>query len=297
MFSSLHRRVRTTPWLGRTVLKSIPDLKWHIYIEPIGKMAIRLRQHRMFWLRPALAHEGFLLGGLQRFVHSGDVVYDIGANIGLYSRFVVQQFGASRVCAFEPMESNRLLLAENVKIAGCDSRVSIFQCAVGNEDGTVEFQIDDLTSNSGALDAVTGGKASPSRAQYGLPPRTVHVKIARLDTLIEADGLPRPDVVKLDVEGAEAMALEGAKHLLTSHGPRLVIELHGAEVARRVTEMLWSFGYHCFGPLIKDDASTYQEVTREKLTVVTDKYSLHYLLASKNRDDLLPPLEEFAIAS
>lgn len=297
MFSSLHHRVRTTPWLGRVVLKSIPDLKWHVEVEPIGKMAIRLRQHRMFWLRAPLSLERFMLGGLQRLVRKGDVVYDIGANIGLYSRFIVQQFGASRVCAFEPMENNRLLLAENVKIAGCDSRVSIFQCAVGNEDGTVEFQIDDLTSNSGSLDAVTGGKASPSRAQYGLPPRTVRVKVARLDTLVEAESLPMPDVIKLDVEGAEAMALEGASSLLSSHGPRLAIELHGPEVARRVVEFLWSIGYHSFGPLIKDDASTYQEVIPEKLKVVTGKYSLHYLLASKNRDDLLPPLEEFKVAS
>jgi len=260
-------------------------------------MAIRLRQHRMYWLREPLSLERFMLGGLQRLVKKGDVVYDIGANIGLYSRFILQKFGASRICAFEPMESNRLLLAENMTIAGCDERVSIFQCAVGNEDGAVEFQIDDLTSNSGALDAVTGGKPSPSRAQYGLPPRTVRVKIARLDTLIDAGELPKPDVIKLDVEGAEAMALEGAKNLLSSAGPRLVIELHGSEVARQVAEMLWSFGYHCFGPLIKDGVRTYEEVTPEKLKTVLDKYSLHYILASKVRSDLLPPFEEFAVAS
>jgi len=188
----------------------------------------------MYWLRPPLAGEGFMLGCMQRLLREGDVVYDIGANIGLYSRFSAQYFKASRVYAFEPVESNRALLAENLKIGGCSARVTIVPFAVGNQDGTSDFQIDDLTSNSGTLDAVTQGSPSQSHAQYGLPAATIPVTVVRLDTIVHAEGFAKPDLIKLDVEGAEALALEGARAMLSDLRPHLLIELHGVRPARDV---------------------------------------------------------------
>jgi FkbM family methyltransferase len=235
-----------------------------------------------------------MLGALQRFIRKGDVVYDIGANIGLYSRFIVQCFNASCVYAFEPMEQNRSLLAENLKIAGCSSRVNIVPRAIGNEDGAADFQIDDLTSNSGTLDAVAHGTASQSRAQYGLAPATVRISVARLDTLVESEGFPKPDVIKMDVEGAEALALEGAKSVLLKYQPRLVIELHSAEVAQQVLKILWSVGYRCFGYL--DDGNVYGEFTPDHLKRITGLYTVHYLAASPDPSDIVEPIEKFTVS-
>jgi FkbM family methyltransferase len=235
-----------------------------------------------------------MLGALQRLVREGDVVYDVGANIGLYSRFLVQCFGASKVYAFEPMEGNQELLAKNLELGGCASRVSVIPLAIGNEDGTCEFQVDDLTSNTGSLDVVTGGKASESRAQYGLPPQTVRVPVGRLDSLAELKGIPKPDVIKLDVEGAEALALEGAEILLSQRVCRLVIELHGAEVARKVLRQLWNHGYYCFGLLAKDGRKIYSPLLEHDLEYVQDKYSLHHVLASPNAEELSAPIDEFS---
>jgi FkbM family methyltransferase len=297
MLSYLQNWVRASPRLGKIAIKSIPDLKFHIDVEPIGSMAIRLRQHRMFWLRHPLIFEGFMLGALRRLVRKGDVIYDIGANIGLYSRFMAQCFDASRVYAFEPIENNRTLLVENLRLGRCESRVEIVPLAVSNEDGTCEFQIDDLTSNSGTLDAVTHGNPSQSRAQYGLPPATIRVPVACLDTLVESKGFATPALIKLDVEGAEALALEGAKSLLSQHGPYLVIELHGAEAGRQVLQVLWSVNYHCFGYLEKNGARAYQEITPVDLEHITDQYSLHFLVASREPANLIQPIEDFTLKS
>lgn len=234
-----------------------------------------------------------MLAVLQRIVHKGDVAFDIGANIGLYSRFLVQRFQASQVYAFEPMPDNRDLLAENLKIGDCAAHVQILPYAVSNRDAVCEFQIDNLTSNSGTLDDVTGGKPSQSRHQYGLQPISIQVKAVRLDSLIEGNDLPKPDVMKIDVEGAEGLALEGAKSLLQQHSPRLIIELHSADCAVRVLHILWSLGYHCFGPLEKEGTVTYQQVTADDLRYVTGQYSLHFLAASRDLSDLAPPLTEF----
>ncbi|HEY0306637.1 MAG TPA: FkbM family methyltransferase [Acidobacteriaceae bacterium] len=259
----------------------------------IGKMTIRLRQHRMFWLRPPLIFEGFMLGCMQRLVHKDDVVYDIGANIGLYSRFLTQIFHASNVYAFEPMESNRALLAENLRNGGCAQKVTIVPCAVGNEDGFCDFQVDDLTSNSGTLDAVTHGEPSQSRHQYGLPPSTVRVEVVRLDTFIATKGVPPPNVIKMDVEGAEALALEGARSLLLQHGPLLIIELHGAEVACQVLQVLWSVNYHCFGYFMQNGINAYKQFTPADLPSITGRYTTHFLVASPNEAILLQPIADY----
>jgi FkbM family methyltransferase len=209
---------------------------------------------------------------------------------------MIQCFGASHVYAFEPIQSNRILLAENLAIPGCASQATIVGCAVGDEDGTADFQIDDLTSNSGTLDAVTRGAASQSRSQYGLPPATTRVTISRLDTLIATQGLTAPGVMKLDVEGAEALALRGAKHLLSVQKPRLVVELHGAKFARQVLEILWSLGYHCFGRLNMNDASTYKELTLADLESMTNRGPIPYIAASCAYEDLTQPIENFHVS-
>jgi FkbM family methyltransferase len=289
----IHHKVRTTPWLGRIALKSIPNIKWHLRVEPLGRFTIRLREHRMFWLRPALNHEGFMLGTLNRLVRPGDVVYDVGANIGLYSRFIVQCFHASHVFAFEPFESNRRLLDENVEGGECKGRVTVLACAVGELDGVTDFQIDDLTSNTGRLDTIAHGSASESRAQYGLPPALTQVEIHRIDTLIANGSIPVPNVMKIDVEGAEAMALRGASGLLSMHKPRLVVEFHGAEVTRHVLEILWSYDYHCFGRIAADGVWVYKEIVAADLETIAQRYSLSYIAASVNREEVQEPIEDF----
>jgi hypothetical protein len=155
--------------------------------------------------------------------------------------------------------------------------------------------VDDLTSGSGTLDAVTHGRASQLRRQYGLPPVTVEVAVSRLDTLVVTNTIAKPDVIKLDVEGAEAMTLDGARHSLSKHRPRLVIELHGHEAARSVLKVLWDIGFYCFGRLSADGAKTYKykELTPADLEYITGPYSLPYLVASADRTDVAQPVEDF----
>src|SRR5262245_6726420 len=85
--------LRARPALGRIALQCVPDVATRIDIEAIGPFYIRLRSNRSFWLRDPLTHERMVFGGLQRLVRPGDVVYDVGANLGLYARFLVAAFG------------------------------------------------------------------------------------------------------------------------------------------------------------------------------------------------------------
>jgi FkbM family methyltransferase len=289
----LQRKVRTTPWVGRVALKTIPNMKWQLNVAPVGDFTVRLREHRKFWLRPPLNQEGFKLGSLKRLVRPGDVVYDVGANIGLYSRFILQCFKASQVFAFEPIEGNRRLLEENLRSGGRSAQLTIVPCAVGDQDGAADFQIDDLTSNTGTLDAVAHGVASESRTQYGLPPAVVKVPVVRLDTMIETQKAVPADVLKIDVEGAEAMVLDGAAHLLSTRKPRLVVELHGAEIARQVLDRLWSYGYHCFGRIAIGEERTYKEIAPADVGDMTCRNALRFIACSVDAAELTDPIADF----
>ncbi len=210
---------------------------------------------------------------------------------------MAQHFKAGQVFAFEPMASNLFMLAENLELGGCASKVTIMPFAVGDEDGTVNFQVDDLTSNSGSLDSVMHGRASRSRSQYGLPPKAVQVPISRLDTLIATGQVPVPAVIKVDVEGAEALVVKGATRLLSEHAPRMAFELHGPAFARDTLQSLWDVSYRCFGYLNVNGNSAYREILPADLPHVAKQGSLRLLVAAKTAEELEQPIQDFSLPS
>jgi hypothetical protein len=67
-----------------------------------------------------------------------------------------------------------------------------------------------------------------------------------LDELVEKQGFPPPDVIKMDVEGAEGDVLLGARSLIKQHGPTWFISLHGEEQKQKCRDILESFSYDLF---------------------------------------------------
>jgi FkbM family methyltransferase len=282
LIRTLAYRLRTRPLLGRWALRLIPDWQWTMRIAGIGPFRIRLRRNRSFWLRDPLASESFPFAMLRHLVRGGDVVYDAGANLGLYARFLVTALGARRVIAFEPVSDNRALLAANLALGGIAARVQVVPVALADEDGVLEFQIDDQQSASGTLSKVTAGRPAVGRENLGLGPLTAEVACRRLDSLV-AEGLPEPDVIKIDVEGAEALLLRGAGGLLRGRGPHLLIELHGAEAARDVLPLLDDLGYACsakVGPHIHPGG--FGRVDPSVLPKVEGPYDIHFVVAARD---------------
>jgi FkbM family methyltransferase len=287
----LNRLIRTNPRLGRLAIKSIPNLRWSVDLQGIGAMTINLRRNRSYWLRDPLLHEAFMLNALGRLIRPGDTVHDAGANIGLYVRFMLQCFAAGRVVAYEPMSLNQTYLKRNIRRGGCEGLVQLVRAALTDYDGTAEFQVDDLSSASGTLDDVAGGAACQGRRQYGFPPLTESVAVSRLDTLVEQAVVPPPDLIKIDVEGAEVRLLHGAAQTLKRHAPKLVIELHGADAARGVVQTLLELDYAVFGYLGGGGGSpVYREITSSEVGAIVDQYSLHHCVAAPDRELLTAPI-------
>jgi FkbM family methyltransferase len=284
---SVASSLRTHPLLGRWALRMIPDVPWTARIDGIGSFRLRLRRNRSLWLRTPAESEDFPFAMLRHLVYPGDMVYDCGANLGLYCRYLIGVLGAGRVIAFEPSPDNRALLAENLALGNIADRVTVMPMALGDEDGMAEFQVDDMQSASGTLSKVTGGEPCVGRRNLGLGPLTEQVLCRRLDTVVAEKGLPLPDVIKIDVEGAEGLLLRGAAGLLRERAPRLLVELHGPEMARDVVLQLDELGYACAAKVAPHlHAAGYGRVDSSMLGRVQGLYDIHFLVASRDPADL-----------
>ena len=248
LFHSLIRKpvdwLRGHPTAARLALKCTPDVHWHLHIPEIGRLRIRLRRNRSLWLRrDPLRLERYPLAVLRAIVGHTDVVWDVGGNIGLYSRWLVTHLDVGHVCTFEPMSENLPELEYNIREGRISDRVTILPWALSDVDGEVEFQVDDIQSASGSVSSVTNGAASPARRAIGLPPKTEIVRSRTINSIIAAKSLPPPDVLKIDVEGAERLLLEGGRMFFDAASPRLLIETHGLEVSRECIDFLLNHDY------------------------------------------------------
>jgi FkbM family methyltransferase len=233
--------------LAHAAVRLIPDIPRTITIPDLGPVRIRMRRHRWMLWEEFARSDTITFGMFERLIHPGDIVYDIGANIGIYARVMQAWFGASRVIAIEPMRENFDLLTANIALAADPSQFTPLRMALSDVEGEEDLQIDDMTSGTAVLTSVSGGQPSAGRSEFGLPPLTEKVRIVTLDGLIEHAKLPPPQMMKIDTEGAEVKVLRGAMETLRRHRPRLCIALHGTDKAHDTFALLESIGYSVCG--------------------------------------------------
>ena len=175
-----------------------------------------------FWLG---TYEREKVEAFYREISPASVVYDVGANVGIYTVLACRAVGPSgRVFAFEPVAANLEFLRRNVGVNRF-SNCEIVPAAVSDKNGAVSF-----ASGGGSC----LGKIS-DRGEYSVPSLT-------LDSFVAA-GHPLPRLMKIDVEGAEAAVLAGARESLAAALPLIFLATHGPEVHDRCCAFLTSLGY------------------------------------------------------
>jgi len=295
LFHSLIRKpidwLRSHPAAARIALKCTPDVHLHLHIPEIGRLRIRLRRNRSLWLRrDPLRLERYPLAILRAIVRPTDVVWDVGGNIGLYSRWLGTHLNVGHVCTFEPMSENLPELEYNIRNGSISDRVTISPWALSDLDGEVEFQVDDVQSASGSVSSVTNGAASPGRRAIGLPPKTEIVRSRTIDSIIAARSLPPPDVLKIDVEGAERLLLEGGRMYFDAASPRLLIETHGLEVSQECIDFLLNHNYFVAVCVDETVNPRRQEILdRDFRSRIKSRFDAHYIVAAKDAEAI--PLE------
>lgn len=177
--------------------------------------------------------------GFDRFVGRlapGIVIYDVGANRGQMSLFFSRRVGdRGRVFAFEPVPHLAHAIRRNLALNGM-TNVQVGALALSDRVGRATLDYDDQASTRGKLADV-----EPTHRVDGARP--LAIETSTIDTLIR-EGHPRPQFMKIDVEGAAARVLAGAQALVSrADAPVIYIELHGPEERRGVKEHLLDLGY------------------------------------------------------
>jgi FkbM family methyltransferase len=157
-------------------------------------------------------YEPHLTAKLRALLAPGAVFVDVGANIGWFTLLAAAQVGAEgRVHAFEARTDNVALLRRSLADNGF-AHVDVHPCAVSDRPGSLAFFASGTWYSNGRI----VGDDEPGSEQL---PR---VPAVTLDEAL-ADA-PRVDVIKMDIEGAEAKALAGMGALLRRHRPVLLTE-------------------------------------------------------------------------
>lgn len=277
---------------ARALVRAIPDVPINVNVPPLGKLRIRMRRHRWFLYQDFRQSDAVMIAIFDRLVRPGDVVYDIGANIGVYTRYVLNVLQAARVEAFEPMAGNLELLRANIALGNVSEQCSVHALALGDTDGEEDLQIDDVTSGTAVLNSISGGHASQGRQHFGLPPAVERVRVRRLDSLV-LEGLTPPNVMKIDTEGAEAHVLRGALQTLRDHRPRLTIALHGADKAHATLVALQSVGYVASGAVRESGSVVYRRLGPGDAQTLAN----NNIVAAADESLLSPPLQILCTAT
>jgi FkbM family methyltransferase len=220
--------IRKSSWLGRL-------LRWPLRLLPPG-MIVPVLQGPLRgarWIVGASTH-GAWLGSyempMQRcfteVVHTGDVVLDIGANAGFYT-LLAARFTApnGHVFAFEPLPANLEVLRRHMTLNQV-THVQIMPIALADQNGETFFR----TAMNNSMGHLTSDG-------------DLRVTVRSLDALLAEGTIPLPNVLKVDVEGAELRVLQGAKQLLSQAHPTIILATHGSQVRADCLQLLKEQGY------------------------------------------------------
>lgn len=162
---------------------------------------------------------------VKTLLQPGDTFIDVGANSGYVSLMVCKKIGPEgRIVAIEPSSRDYKRLVENIQINNLEPVIKSLQVAVGDRLGVKTMLVaSEERSNSNTL----GNRF----AFHGIEKeKTEVVNVTTIDTIVQSENLSAVKVIKLDIEGSEARALEGAKETVQRFRPIIIIGVNSQAI-------------------------------------------------------------------
>lgn len=158
-------------------------------------------------------------------VKPNDIALDVGAHIGYFSMLMSKIVGSNgHVYAFEPRPLNQKMLSKNIEVNNC-ANVTILTSAIGNFIGKVNF---DATTGTGTGHVTEDGNIS--------------VSITTIDNFCNEKNI-KPSYIKIDIEGGELDALNGAEQTIIKFKPKILLATHGYEIDKECDVWMRDKGY------------------------------------------------------
>jgi len=268
-------------WPGTNVI-TIQGNKMHVDInDPDEKMRKTWQAYCM-----DLVHEEYTTILFKQLVKRGDVVVDVGANIGYFTILAAKLVGESgKVFAFEPEPKNFSYLKKNIDLNQYEN-VFAYQKAVSNKNEIVDLYVCDYDSGHHTIKQGKGIEAYRKGKRGNT--KKIEVETVSLDTFLR-DKIDRLDIIKIDAEGAEPLILEGMKGLVLSNRNikifmeffPLLIDSMGLNSQKLYTLIIDELGLNIY--IIGHDYS----MTQENSSIIKCKSYDHLMSFIQNKDDHL----------
>lgn len=238
-------------WLPWGLVHSIPMVGEIELDLPDGRRVVLVSDgydslgSRVYWS----GIDGFEPESLRLFLElldTSDTVLDIGSHVGLYALLAAVDRPQTEVFAFEPVPRNLEYLRNNVARNRAENIV-VEAAAVGDGEGEIVLQIPD--THRLPATATTRDRNPGVAAAATIP---TPVRLVSVDGYLSGREHGSIDLIKLDVEGAEADTLRGAAEVIETHKPAILCEiLHGYAESAAINAMFEGKGYRFF--LVTDD--------------------------------------------
>ncbi|MEQ1731139.1 MAG: FkbM family methyltransferase [Vicinamibacterales bacterium] len=186
----------------------LPDWRFQFDLLPGTRIEASLKKQVYLFRRSRRREETEMALAVAALADRTGVIYDLGANIGLYT-VVFASNPNRRVLAFEPFDIPLGFLRRNLEINRLKN-VDIHQIVLTDHQGTCRFTLDTVTLCTSHVSA----EGEPG----------VEFPCSDLDSYRDRHGLPTPDVLKIDVEGADMPLLRGMRRLLEQHESYVFLE-------------------------------------------------------------------------
>ncbi|PSO72325.1 MAG: hypothetical protein BRC37_12020 [Cyanobacteria bacterium QH_3_48_40] len=168
---------------------------------------------------------------LLRYLRDEDSFLDIGANVGVYTLLAASKIRSGWIYSFEALPKNYQRLQENLKLNELE-QVHTYACAISNSIGSIDLSLSD-------------GDSTPSIIKSEEDRNVTTVSSNTLDNLLDNCPL-KLTLAKMDIEGAELLALKGATSLLEKKCPQVwIMEILGTG-STKLVNFLNSYGYNLY---------------------------------------------------
>jgi FkbM family methyltransferase len=193
-------------------------------------------------------YDTFFIDYLNKLDLKGKVIFDIGAHIGFDTLFFAKAVGQKgKVFSFEPNGTNKdrldLIVARNKKLS---NSINTFEYAISNKKGIEEFIFSNLVDNGTSSGSFIEGASTfweQEIYEKNIGFKRTKVRTIPLDSISELNIHDLPALIKIDVEGAEYLVIEGARYLINKCKPILLIEIHSIFNMLKVGEQLKELNY------------------------------------------------------
>ena len=268
------RLSRSTPYfrgkrrLGNLVSYVVSDLSSEqaciekIKMKNQSWMYLDARSRTEQWSYWTGYYDDEIITRLSSCLEENSIAFDIGANVGFYSVPIgatLQKLGG-KLYAFEPVRSNFNRLSANISANNLEQSVFAYRLALGDEEGEIAMSMENNMNAATGNAVMVKGKVSTD--YYGT---YSSAQITRLDTFAEKHKIKSCRLIKIDVEGAEAMFLRGGQSFLSKARPIIYGEFNNLLMPKYgdtfldVADMVSSWNYRFF----KQDKQGYFEEVKE----------------------------------